>query len=270
MKKKLLTVALAATMVISSALSAFAADTITGAWWTAWTPGYEVTDTVEFDIDVKGGSANYQNLSAVFVNVATDGATTPSADNFEGYKEYAVVRADSWGWGGGDNKSVDGNAITYTTTWDSEDVFSTENVNGDDKGAIDKWDDLVAVMKDAHIDAKISKTATGISLEYVVTGANGHGFTYTATTDVDTSAGLYVFFACDTSDVTVAKVEASADNNATDNNATDNNTTDTNTNAGSNAGATTPDTGDSTMVGILLAVAAVSVVVVLKRRTVAE
>lgn len=195
MKKKFLTMAMAAVMVMGSAVNAMAATTISGAWWTAWTEGYEVKDSVEFDIEVKGGEANWNNVSAVFVNGQTTGTAAP-ADEVEGYKEYAVIRADSWGWGGGDNLSVDGNAITYEST--------LTDANGD--GNV--WDEFLAIMADAHIDATVTKTATGIELVYAVTGANGASFDYTAKTDVDTSAGLYVFFVCDNSEVTVEKVEA--------------------------------------------------------------
>ncbi len=228
--KKFFAVAMATVMTLAMSVSAFAADTISGGWWTAWTPGYEVKDTVEFDIEVKGGAENWNNISAVFVNVATDGKTAPSADNFEGYKEYAVVRADSWGWGGGDNLSCDGKAIEYTST------LEDANASGD------AWDEFKAVMADAHIDATVTKTATGFELKYDVKGANGTSYTYTAKTEADTSAGLYVFFVCDTSEVTVAKVEAPA------------------------------QTGDFTAVlpVALVAVAAMAVVVVMKKRTVAE
>lgn len=204
MKKKLLTLALTATMAISTVISAFAADTISGGWWSAWTPGYEVKDSVEFDIEVKGGAENWNNVSAVFVNKATTGTKAPADEVGADYKEYAVVRADNWGWGGGDNLSVDGKAIEYTS--DIQDA-------GNDG---DTWDDFKAIMKDAHIDATVTKTATGIELKYAVTGANGQSFNYTAKTDVDTSAGLYVFFACDTSEVTVALADGAKEEATTD------------------------------------------------------
>lgn len=210
MRKKFLTMAMAAVMVMGSAVNAMAATTISGAWWTAWTEGYEVKDSAEFDIEVKGGESNWNNVSAVFVNGQTTGTVAP-ADEVEGYKEYAVIRADSWGWGGGDNLSVDGNAITYEST--------LTDANGD--GNV--WDEFLAIMADAHIDATITKTATGIELVYDVTGANGGSFNYTAKTDVDTSAGLYVFFVCDNSEVTVEKVEAT--DNTTASVDTDNATT---------------------------------------------
>ena len=213
MKKKLLTAALAATMVVGSTLSAMAAPVeISGGFWTAWTPGYEVKDgsTVEFDIDVKTtASANWNGVVAVFVNKATTGTVAPKDEVGADYKEYAVIRTDSWGWGGGDNLSIDKKAIEYSTKHDTEDVFSTTNVNGDNEGVIDKWDDFVSILKDAHIDAKVSKSGEDLTLNYVVTGKNGHGFTYEAKTKADTSAGCYVFFVCDNAEVTVTQVTGS-------------------------------------------------------------
>lgn len=204
MKKKIFALALAAVMLVSGAMTAMAADSLSGGWWAAgsWSNSYKVEGTVEFDIDVKGGDANYNNFSAVFVNVDVKAADPRTANPAtpEGYKEYAVIRTDSWGWGGGDNKSVDGKDITYKST--------LTDLDGDG----DVWTDFRAIMKDAHVDAKITKTSTGVSLEYKVTGKNGNSFTYTASTEFDASEGLYVFFACDNSTVSVAKVEAAPAN----------------------------------------------------------
>lgn len=203
MKKKILTLALAATMALSTVFSALAADTITGGWWTAWTPGYEVKDEVQFSIDVKGGAENWNNVAAVFVNGATTGTKAPAEEVGETYKEYAVVRSDSWGWGGGDNLSSDGKAIEYTT-----DIVDANNDG-------DVWDDFKGIMADAHIDATIKAEGNVISLEYKVKGANDASYTYTAKTEADISAGLYVFFACDTSEVTVELVEAEEEETTT-------------------------------------------------------
>ena len=43
MKKKFFAVALATTMTVSTVMTA-SAETISGAWWTSWSQGYEVAD----------------------------------------------------------------------------------------------------------------------------------------------------------------------------------------------------------------------------------
>ncbi len=194
MKKKFLTLALTASMVLGSAFSAFAA-TISGAWWTAWTEGYEIADgaTVEFDIDVKGGDSVWNNVAAVFVNSKTTGTQAPADEVGTDYKEYAVIRGDNWGWGGGDNKSLSGGDITY------------------EGGIADLGDaDFIATMKDCHIDATITRSGKDITMVYNGTGANGMTFTRTVKFSEDMSAGAYVFFVSDTSEVTVTKVESGA------------------------------------------------------------
>ena len=67
MKKKFFAVALATTMTVSTVMTA-SAETISGAWWTSWSQGYEVADgeTVEFDMELKGGDAVWNNVAAVF------------------------------------------------------------------------------------------------------------------------------------------------------------------------------------------------------------
>ncbi len=165
---------------------------LSGGWWTSWTPAYEISCKHEFDIDVKGGAEKWNNFSIVFINVETSGNVAPHTE-IQGYKEYALIRTDSWGWGGGDNKSLDGNPIVYNST--------LTDIN--ESGSTD--DEFIATMADAHVDAVVQRTANGVKITYNVTGANGVTFTYTAETEVATE-DLYVFFACDGSEVTVTPV----------------------------------------------------------------
>ena len=251
MRKKLLTVALAATMAIGSVFSASAA-TISGAWWTAWTEGYEIADgaTVEFDIDVKGGDLVWNNVAAVFVNSKTTGTQAPADEVGADYKEYAVVRGDNWGWGGGDNKSLSGGDITY------------------EGGVADLGDaDFIATMKDCHIDATITRSGNDITMVYNGTGANGLTFTRTAKFSEDMSAGAYVFFVSDNAEVTVTKVEAGAPAEDT---TTAAGTTDTTTAAGTTDATTAatnngkaPQTGDMAPIAMLAIVAVGASVAVL-------
>ena len=199
MRKKLLTVALAATMAVSSVFSAVAAE-LSGAWWTAWSESYEIADgaTVEFDVDVKGGDAVWNNVAAVFTNSKITGTQAPADEAGASYKEYAVVRGDNWGWGGGDNKSSAGSDITY------------------EGGIADLGDaDFVATMKDCHLDITITRSGNDITMVTKGTGTNGKTFTRTAKFTDDLSAGVNVFFVPDTSTITVAKASAGSKDNVT-------------------------------------------------------
>ncbi len=199
MKKKFFAVALATTMTVSTVMTA-SAETISGAWWTSWSQGYEVADgeTVEFDMELKGGDAVWNNVSAVFVNGKTTGTTAP-ADEVAGYKEYAVVRGDNWGWGGGDNKTVDGNDISYQG------------------GVADLGEaDFIATMKDAHLEVSVTREGNDIEYTYTAIGANGIETTRTVNFTSDLSEGCYVFFVSDSSTVDISLVEEDSSEDPTD------------------------------------------------------
>ena len=195
MKKKFFAVAMATTMALSTAMSASAA-TVEGAWWTQWTEGYELADgaTLEFDVTVKGGDAVWNNVAAVFANAKTTGTKAPADEVGSSYKEYAVVRGDNWGWGGGDNKSVDGSDITY------EGGIADEALGGDTG--------FIAMMKDAKLAVTITRSGNDVTYTYKATGANGSATTRTAKFSANMGDGCYVFFVPDTSTVTVDKKAA--------------------------------------------------------------
>ncbi len=263
MKKKFFAVALATTMAVSSALTANAA-TLSGAWWTSWTEGYELKDKLEFNVDVKGGDAVWNNFATVFVNAKTTGTQAPADEVGASYKEYAVVRGDNWGWGGGDNKTVDGTDITY------------------EGGLADLGDaDFIATMKDCKVNLVITKNGNDVTMVSNITGANGKTATRTAKFTVDMSAGAYVFLVPDTAEITVTPVTANTDNNdsttAADKNdsdptkAPDGNTATTKAPAATTAGKTTPKTGDVAPVAALAAVAVVAcAAVVVSKKKVTE
>ena len=212
MKKKFFAVALATTMTVSTVMTV-SAETISGAWWTSWSQGYEVADgeTVEFDMELKGGDAVWNNVAAVFVNGKTTGTTAP-ADEVAGYKEYAVVRGDNWGWGGGDNKTVDGNDISYQG------------------GIADLGDaDFIATMKDAHLEVSVTREGNDIEYTYTAIGANGIETTRTVNFTSDLSEGCYVFFVSDGSTVDISLVEEDSSEDSTDDTKKDDTTKETTT-----------------------------------------
>ena len=193
MKKKFFAVAMATIMATPTVLPVTAnAATLSGAWWTAWTEGYELKDKLEFDIDVKGGDAVWNSFATVFVNKKTSGTQAPADEAGEGYKEYAVVRGDNWGWGGGDNKTVDGTDITY------------------EGGIADLGDaDFIDTMKDCKVNLVITKNGNDVTMVSDITGANGKTVKRTVKFSVDMSAGSYVFFTPDSATIEVTPVTVS-------------------------------------------------------------
>lgn len=83
------------------------------AFWKAFSKPYQINDkkTRVVEMEVHGGAALYNNFVLAFANQENfDEATRGSA-----YTEYAAVRTDKWGWGGGDNKSLCGKDIQYVS-----------------------------------------------------------------------------------------------------------------------------------------------------------
>ncbi len=196
--KKILTLALALMLIAVMSVSVFAAETstISGGFWSAWTPGYEVAvgETIELDMTVKGGADNWNTFFAAVVNGPTTGTVAP-ADEVEGYTEHVLLRADNYGW------------ATYYNTETGATVFASDIVDANEDG--DTWDDFRAAYADATVDATVERTATTMVFTYKVTGANGVTFTHTATQTFPEDLGAtYVFFGCDGSEVSVTPVEA--------------------------------------------------------------
>lgn len=134
-------------------------DCTTG-FWTAFSDTTEVPEGESVTVNFKNytdGLANWDNFLVVLQNVPDVHAAADNAD----YKEYAVMRADNWGWGAG----YDGIA-TATCDWvwetfpadiNGADVELTVTNNGDTA-------DVVAVVTTA--DGKTyNQSYTGIAID---------------------------------------------------------------------------------------------------------
>ncbi len=122
MKKKLLTVAMAAIMVISSAVSAFAADTLIATGWWTGSPVSTATEladgsTVTFNVDIAAGAE--AGAYAAFCVEATDGTN------------YMTSTSDGDVWGAGSDTDdmgkgvVTGGSYTASTTRSGNDFTVT-------------------------------------------------------------------------------------------------------------------------------------------------
>ena len=251
MKKKLLTVALAAVMVVSSALSAFAATetelTAEGFLSASTTPekvsgDFDVTYTFHNETT---GTANWNNF--IFEIKTQD-------DQLDG----VTFRADRCGWGFGEYADDLGGDWGPLVTWNDVAGYN--------------WDTFATEMKDANVVLNLKRTGNVFTFDYKVTAGST---TYNIVATTPEIAGLEADLQITLSGELVKLTNiAFTDNNASAGDAADDTTAGgaaDSTTAGTTGGTTTtPDTGDSTMVLALVAVAVASAVVVLKKRTVTE
>ena len=197
MRKKLLAGILAASMAFSLApvlpvntgtvAAAEDVNEVVGAedksavWWSAFSKSFQLESdkVLVVDFDNYGNSAAvWNNYVLVFTN---DGTTTPADDSPGEHKEYAVVRADNWGWGGGENKSLTGDAITYTSDWTDEAVYKE-------------------IMEDAHVTLEVARKGSWIQVSADVVSNKDETKKYSRTATLNTDAGdVYLTFTVDAS-----------------------------------------------------------------------
>lgn len=143
-------------------------------WWTDHTDGYELADgaTVKFKLNnYSDGINNWDNFILAFTNTAVKADTTPSADNYDGYSEYFVIRADAFGW------CPEGGVYepTYEMSWTD-------------------WAEWLKLMTDADVDITITRAGGTVTIDYVFTGADGTAMTEKAVVNsaMDASSPVYV------------------------------------------------------------------------------
>lgn len=243
MKKKILTVALAATMAISSVFCAFAGTSdvdITEGLGSANTGDETVSGdfdvTYTFKNESHDASANYNNFA---VEVFGEGfGITARADAYAvGYNGAESVLG---GWGD--------SPIAPTTTWE---------------GLPDDWAVWAAGMANANVTANIKRANNVLTLTYKFTTSDGASYTFVGTTPaVDTmpsELGIHL---------TGEKVKLSdvtfSNNKVSTNVAGDQQTS---TNAGDNGNTPTGDNSNMVLLGGAALIAAAAAVVAKKKMT---
>ena len=117
------------------------------AFWSVWSDTVQVaageSSTVTFK-NYTDGLANWDNFLVILQNVADVHSAADNAD----YKEYAVVRADNFGWGAG----YDGIAVAECD-WN--------------------WDTFAAEMNGADVNLTITNNGDTVDVVAVVTGSSG-------------------------------------------------------------------------------------------------
>ena len=143
-------------------------------FWSENTDGYKLNDgeslTAKFNL-YSDQQHYYDTLVTAFTNTAVSADLIPNEDNYSGYSEYAVVRADYYGWGDGSFSD------SYEYSWDD----------------IDVW---LALTTDAEVELTITRSGSKVTLDYVFTGADGTVMTETAVIDssIKANSPVYVHF----------------------------------------------------------------------------
>ena len=169
-------------------------DMVTG-WWSDWTKSWEIADGQSVTVKLNNyslGGANWNNYCTVFANVATPGHEAPA--NQAGYAEYAVVRADLFGWG------PEGSSYAMTTAecnW-----LVSDNADAD-------WTAWRTSMTDADVTLVITRNGSELTLEATQVCADGNTYTskMVVTSDLTADAPCHFFFVTDTDYVEVLSVE---------------------------------------------------------------
>lgn len=163
---------LAAAPVDSGAIDVLGTPDRVLGFWSDTTAGYELADGKTLTMKLNNysnASANWCNFVLALTNTAVTTDKLASADNYEGYAEYAVLRADAFGWG---DASYNG-------------VFEMS------------WTDWVAwlnLMTDAEVEVVLTRAGGEVTVNYTFTGADGTVMTEKAvvTSTLTADAPCYV------------------------------------------------------------------------------
>lgn len=144
----------------------------TSAFFGDWTKGYEIKDgetkTVKLT-NYSNGANNWENFVLAFVNGPSEAHKLPR-DQISDYLEYAVVRADAFGWGDSAYKG------TFNTSWGAD------------------WTNWLSMMEDADVTIKITRDGGKLLLDFTFTGADSSVWTETGEIISTMTADSPVYF----------------------------------------------------------------------------
>ncbi len=141
-------------------------------WWTDNTAGYELKEGGTLTLKLNNYSnmgTNWNNFVLALTNTAVTTDLIAGADNYPGYAEYCVLRADAYGWG---DASFVG---AYEMSWTD-------------------WAAWLALMGDAEVTVVMTRNAETVVVDFTFTGADGTVMTEkaTLTTSLTAEAPCYV------------------------------------------------------------------------------
>lgn len=154
-------------------------------FWSAFSNGYELAEGATVTVKLNNYSnclTNWNNYVVCLTNTQTTADLAPSAANYEGYVEYAVFRADSYGWAA--------TAFEWTNSWMD-------------------WNAWLALMADAEVTISMTRNGATVTVETTFVGADGTTMTSTAviTTTLTADAPCYFFFTGENSYIEILSVE---------------------------------------------------------------
>lgn len=163
---------LAAAPVDSSAIDTLGTPDRVLGFWADTTDGFEVADGAAVTLKLNNysdGVNNWDNFVLAFTNTAVTTDLVASGDNYAGYAEYAVLRADAFGWGDASY------AASFDTSWTD-------------------WAAWLALMTDAEVEVVITRNGGEVTVNYTFTGADGTVMTETAvvTSTATAESPIYV------------------------------------------------------------------------------
>lgn len=167
-------------------------------WWGAFSDYYKLTGdfdtTFTFNNYGNGNNAIFNSYVMVFANAARDA---------EGYKEYAVVRSDDWGW------SVTGNNITLS----SNPITYNDYMNGSelDLSTAEGQSAFMDIMEAAKVTANIKRSGSDITINVTAVSLKDSSKSYTRTvTFTETSDDISFFFTVDNCYLEMVSIEGLA------------------------------------------------------------
>lgn len=169
----------------SNAIATLGTTTYGLGWWSEFTDAYELKEGESKTVKLKNyssGVENWHNYVVAFTNSESKAANVNNGDKMpaeqvgETYAEYAVVRADLYGWGD----------PSYAGTFDSK-WTDGENAWGD-------WNAWKDAMKAADVTMVITRNGSDIVIDSTFVDRKGNEFTSTATVTSTLTADAPCYF----------------------------------------------------------------------------
>jgi hypothetical protein len=171
------------TTYITIATAIVGAENNSSGWWTAFSDYFTIPANkllhMEF-INHGTGINNWNNWNLAVTNEIAD---RTAAD----YKEYFVLRADAWGWGG--KMGADGYPF---------DIKMITKNYPDTDGNGDIWNDFRTTMQGAYVTLDVDHSVTGnVYVTATAVGKNGVTLIETYQQPVSATADILSFLICD-------------------------------------------------------------------------
>jgi hypothetical protein len=171
------------TTFINIATAIVGADDNSSGWWSAFSDYFSIPTNkllhLEF-INYSTGANNWNNWNLAVTNEVAD-------RDDSGYKEYFVLRSDSYGWGG--KMAAEGYPFDLKMVKNNYPLNSSNEVD---------WDAFRTNMMGANVTIEVDHSATGnVYVTSTAVGSNGVEMVQTYEQAVSASANIVAFLICD-------------------------------------------------------------------------